>query len=143
MIITGKYAASSIIYRQGIILDLDRKCFMKTSKIIGLFNFKEVCRNLPKIDYVLMFKTFYAKCEPCSLDEQDSPATVQLSLVYNKNRKLIIHESRNMKEIKDMAVQLAQHLKLRLKDSATDRRNPKWLSLSNPEFPGITKSATI
>jgi hypothetical protein len=131
MVITGKYAASSIIYRQGIILDLDKKCFMKTSRIIGLFNFKEPCRPLPKIDYVLMFKTFYAKCEPCSLDEKDSPATAQLSLVYNKNRKLIIHESRNMKEIKDMAALLAQHLNLKLKDSATDRRNPKWVSPAN------------
>jgi hypothetical protein len=131
MIITGKYAASSVLMQQGIVLDLEKKCYTLTRKILGLFNNNDDCKNLPKVEYVLMFKTFYAKCEPCQTDEKDSPVTIQLSLVYNKNRRLIVHESKNMKEIKSLAEQLASWFNVRIRDSATNRRAPKWLPVNS------------
>jgi len=127
MIIKGKYAASNFIRRQGLILDTDRKCYNKFNRILSLHTFYDGCKTLPKLDYILMFSTLYAKCEPCEIEDFDENATIQLSLVYNKNRRLIIHESKNFKEIKTMASQLSQHFNLKIRDSASDRRNPKWL----------------
>lgn len=128
MIITGKFAASNFFVRQGLSLDTDKKCYNISRKIISLFTFREACKNLPKLDYILMFRTLYAKCEPCEMEDFENAATVQLSLVYNKNRRLIIHESKNFAEVKEMAAQLAQSFNLKIRDSATDRRNPKWIS---------------
>lgn len=130
MIIVGKYAASNWVIRQGIILDTDRKCFTKTYRILGLFKYQEPCETLPKSDYVLMFRTLYAKCEPCELEAFESSSMIQLSMVYRKNRRLIIHESRNMEEIRDLALELAATFHLKIRDSATDRRKPTWISLS-------------
>ena len=130
MIIRGKYAASSVLMQQGIILDLEKKCYTLTRKILGLFNNNDNCKNLPKVEYVLMFKTFYAKCEPCQTDEKDSPVTIQLSLVYNKNRRLIVHESKQIGEIISLAEQLATFFNVRIRDSATNRRAPKWLPVA-------------
>jgi hypothetical protein len=127
MLITGKYAASNFIVRQGLTLDTDKRCYNISRKILSLLTFKEECKNLPKLDYILMFKTLYAKCEPCEMEDFEDSSTVQLSLVYNKNRRLIIHESKNFNEIKEMALQLSQAFKLKIRDSATDRRNPKWI----------------
>lgn len=127
MLITGKYAASNFIVRQGLTLDTDKRCYNISRKIISLFTFKEECKNLPKLDYILMFKTLYAKCEPCEMEDFEDSSTVQLSLVYNKNRRLIVHESKNFSEIKEMAFQLSQAFNLKIRDSATDRRNPKWI----------------
>jgi hypothetical protein len=127
MEITGKYAASNFFVRQGLTLNTEKKCYNISRKIISLFTFKEECKNLPKLDYVLMFRTLYAKCEPCEMEDFEDSSTVQLSLVYNKNRRLIIHESPNFDEVKIMAQQLAQSFNLKIRDSATDRRNPKWV----------------
>jgi hypothetical protein len=38
-----------------------------------------------------------------------------------------VHESKNFEEIKELAGQLAQEFKLKIKDSATNRRTPKWI----------------
>ncbi len=127
MKIIGKYAASNFFLRRGVILDTDKKCFTKSNKIISLFTFYEDCQRLPKLDYILMFRTLYAKCEPCELEDFDTTSMIQLSLVYNKNRRLIVHETRNFQEIKELAKQLSDVFNLRVRDSATDRRSPKWL----------------
>lgn len=128
MLVNGKYAASNFFVQQGLILDTDKKCFSKSNKLFQLFNFKEDCKSLPKLDYILMFRTLYAKCEECSIEDFENSSVVQLSLVYNKNRKLIIHESKNFEEIKKLATELSKELKLKIKDSASDRRNSKWIS---------------
>jgi hypothetical protein len=128
MKIIGKYAASNFILQQGLTLDTDKKCYSKSSKIISLFTFNDPCKSLPKLDYILMFRTLYAKCESCSVEDFDNSSIVQLSLIYNKNRKLIIHESKNMEEISLLAQQLSASFNLKIKDSASDRRNPKWLN---------------
>jgi hypothetical protein len=127
MEVRGKYAASNFIVRQGILLDLTKRCFKRSYKILSLFTFWDKCERIPKVDYVLMFKTLYAKCEPCNTDDFNASAMVQLSLVYNRNRRLIVHESKNIKEIKELAASLASQFKTRIRDSATDRRNPRWL----------------
>jgi hypothetical protein len=126
MIITGKYAASSVLLRQGIVIDLHNKTYKLVQKVLGLFKVKESWKPLPKADYILMFKTFYAKCEPCEMDETN-PGTLQLSLVYNKNRRLLVHECNNVHEIRSLALTLSQILKLKIRDAITDRRSPKWI----------------
>lgn len=128
MIITGKYAASNIIFQQGLILDTDKKCYIKTKKIVHLFDVSDKCKPLPKFDYVLMFRTLYAKCEPCSTEDFNNSAVVQLSLVYNKNRRLIVDESKDMRSIIEKAKNISGALNLKIRDSATDRRNSKWLA---------------
>ncbi|MDI1355655.1 MAG: hypothetical protein PSX36_12100 [bacterium] len=128
MEIKGKYAASNIIVRQGILLDLAKRCFKRSYKILSLFTFWDKCERIPKVEYVLMFKTLYAKCEPCEIEDFQDNAMVQLSLVYNRNRRLIVHESKNITEIKQLATTLANQFGTKIRDSATDRRNPKWLN---------------
>lgn len=127
MIITGKYAASSVLLRQGILIDLQNKTYKLVQKVFGLFKVKENWKPLPKADYILMFKTFYAKCEPCEMDDSN-PGTMQLSLVYNKNRKLIVHEGNDFSEIFKIAKEMSHELNLRIKDAATNRRVPTWIA---------------
>lgn len=133
MTITGKYAASNIFVKQGLTLDTEKKCYNKSSKVFSLFTFNEGCKTLPKLDYILMFRTLYAKCEPCEMEDFEKSSTIQLSLVYNKNRRLIVHESKNFKEVQTMARQLEESFNLKIRDSASDRRNPKWISLRGTE----------
>lgn len=128
MKIEGKYASSNFLIQQGILLDTDKKCYNKTNKILNLMTFKEACKILPKTDYLLMFRTLYAKCESCNIEDFENSSIIQLSFVYNKNRKLIVHESNNFEEIKQLAAQLAEEFKLKIKDSASDRRIPKWVA---------------
>lgn len=128
MIVNGKYAASNFFVQQGLTLDTDKKCYNKSNKLIKLITVNEACKSLPKLDYILMFRTLYAKCEECSVEDFENSSVVQLSFVYNKNRKLIIHESKNFAEIKELAEKLSKEFNLRIKDSATDRRNSKWIN---------------
>ncbi|MCC6180903.1 MAG: hypothetical protein IT237_03615 [Bacteroidia bacterium] len=120
--------ASNIFVKQGIELDTLENRFRKTYKILKLFSFTDGWNNLPKLNYILLFKTLYAKCESCSTDDFENSSIIQLSLVYNKNRKLIIHESKNLQEITQMAHELSKNLSLKIRDSATDRRNPVWIT---------------
>jgi len=128
MKISGIFKASNFFVQQGLTLDTDEKCYHKSNKIVKLFTINEPCKRLPKLDYILMFRTLYAKCEACSIEDFENSSVVQLSFVYNKNRKLILHESKNFEEVKLMAEQLAKEFKLRIKDSASDRRNSKWIN---------------
>lgn len=128
MIVNGKYAASNFFVQQGLTLDTDKKCYNKSNKLIKLITVNEACKSLPKLDYILMFRTLYAKCEECSIEDFENSSVVQLSFVYNKNRKLIIHESKNFSEIKELAEKLSKEFNLRIKDSASDRRNSKWIN---------------
>jgi hypothetical protein len=128
MKVNGKYAASNFFVQQGITLDTENKCFNKTNKIISLFTIKEECKKLPQLDYILMFRTLFAKCESCGVDDFENNSVVQLSLVYNKTKKIIIHETQSLEEVKQIAEQLSKVFNLKIKDSASDRRNPKWLN---------------
>jgi hypothetical protein len=132
MIITGKYAASNLVLRQGIEVDLSHKKFRKTRKILGLFNITEEWRPLPASNYILLFQTFYANCEACDLNDKDESGTLQVSLVYRKSRKLIIHEGKNKAEIISIASKLSEHLSLKIKDAMTNRRAPKFFRPGHP-----------
>lgn len=127
MEITGKYAASNFFVQQGVVVDLARKCYRKFNRLFRFLTFRERCMALPRVDYVLLFKTLYAKCEACSLEDFETSATIQLSLVHHRNRRLIIHESKNLEEMMALAGRLAKELHVKIRDSASDRRNPKWL----------------
>jgi hypothetical protein len=128
MVISGDYANSSLALKQGIVIDLTRKCFSKFSKYFFLFKFKEACKPLPAANYLLLFRTIYTKCQTHTAEEFENQSITQLSMVYDRNKKLIVHESANMEEVKQVAIKLAGELKLRIMDSATNRRKPKWLA---------------
>lgn len=127
MILEGKYAASGVVLRQGILVDLTEKKYKLTRRLFGIFNLIDAWKPLPKADYLLMFKTFYATCEACDMSE---PATGinQLSIVYNKNRRLLIHESESGEEVLLMATQLAESFRLKIRDAMSNRRSPKWIT---------------
>lgn len=127
MILKGRYAASNVFLKQGIELDTEKQCFKTYRRLFSLFTFSDACKPIPKADYILLFKTLYAKCEACSEEDFDGSATFQLSLVYNKNRKLILHEGGELNEMKTMAIDLARALGARIRDSATNRRQPRWI----------------
>jgi len=127
MLVKGKYPASNFILEEGIEVDLSAKCFSKFTFLFRLFKIRHTCKPLPKVDYVLLFKTLYYKCESCRLDDADKNGVIQLSLVYNKNRKLVINVSDDLEYAKQQARQLAGSLHVSIRDGATDRRHPKWL----------------
>ena len=95
--------------------------------MFSIFNVVDTFKKLPSVDYILLFKTAYAKCEPCTLADFENSAVIQLSFVHDKNRKLIVHETKNLEEAKQLAKELAAQLGAKVRDSATDRRNPRWL----------------
>lgn len=128
MIYRGKYAASNFIVQRGIELDYDKGCYQLTYRIFNLFAFKSACEKLPKGEYLLLFRTLYAKCETCTIEDFDESSTIQLSLVYRKNRRLILHESHAMSDMRLLAKDMSQTMKLKIRDSATNRRKPVWLS---------------
>ena len=127
MEIKGDYATTNLFVKRGIEIDLGKNSFRKINKLFHLFKLKAASESLPKINYILLFKTAYAKCEPCTLADFENSSVVQLSLVYDKNKKLIVHETDNIESAKQLARQLSNELKISIRDSATDRRNPKWL----------------
>jgi hypothetical protein len=127
MILRGKYATSGLILQRGILVNTEEKWYQKSYTFLGLLNFYSAKIKLPAATYILLFRTLYAKCEPCSLEDFDDSGIVQLSLVHSKNRRLIIHESTDKKQALEYARFLASDLKLKIRDSASDRRNPVWI----------------
>ncbi|HRD40249.1 MAG TPA: hypothetical protein PLC65_16600 [Bacteroidia bacterium] len=95
--------------------------------LMGVFKWGEF-KPLPKLNYVLVFKNVFAKCETCSIDEfENNPhAYFQVSLVHNSNRRIIVHETKNKEEAFKIAEQLGNNLHLRIKDSSS-RRQSVWL----------------
>ncbi len=129
MELIGKYEASNFFIKRGIVLDLLNGCYQITNKLFSLIPLPKTCEKVPKLDYILVFKTLYAKCEACELEdfENGNGSVYQLSLVHHKTRRLIVHESKNKAEIFEKAKLLAEHYHLRIKDSASNRKNPVWL----------------
>ena len=126
-IIEGRRASSNCFRKMGTLIDLEKGLYKAYESVLGLTS--GVWKKMPKFDYVLLFKTLYIKCEGCSPEdfEDDNSAIYQLSLVYNKNRKLIVHESKVKADVFLLAEKLSTYFKLKIRDSANDRRNPKWL----------------
>lgn len=127
-IIVGKRASSNIFRKMGTLLNLEKGLYKAYESVLGMTSGS--WKKIPKFDYVLLFKTLYIKCEGCSPEdfEDDNGAIYQLSLVYNKNRKLIVHESKVKAEVFSLAEKLRSFYNIKIRDAASDRRNPMWLS---------------
>lgn len=127
-IIIGKRASSNLFRKMGTLIDLENRLYKAYDSFLGLTSGS--WKILPKPDYVLLFKTLYIKCEGCSPEdfENGKGAVYQLSLVYNKNRKLIVHESKIMNEVFSLAEKLSSFFKIKIRDAASDRRHPKWIN---------------
>lgn len=109
-------------------IDLKNLSYKTSESFLGIFKWRE-SRPLPKVDYVLIFKQLFAKCESCSVEEYENNihSYYQVSLVYGNNRRIIIEETKNEKEAFAMGKQLATGLNTKLKDSASNRRKSAWL----------------
>lgn len=131
MTITGKYEASNFFRKRGVIIDLNNSCYKTFDKILSFIPFYSACNKIPQVEYVLVFKTMYLKCESCSVEDfqNDKSSTYQLSLVYNKNRRLIVEESNNKQEIFEKARIMAEQFKVKIRDSATNRSKPEWITV--------------
>lgn len=128
-LIVGKRAALNNWLRQfNIFIDVKNKAYKLQESLLGFFKWGDF-KPLPKLDYVLVFKSFFAKCEACSIDdfETNEYAYYQISLVHSKNRRLIIHETKNKETAFDFALNMAQQLNLKVKDSASTRGKSLWL----------------
>lgn len=128
MKIEGKYGGSNLFWKRGITVDLSQQTFVKFERLFSVMKFKESRKPLPKVEYILLFRTLYNKCQSCAVDDFENSSTFQLSLVHDRNKKLIVHESNNVETLKSLAIQLASELKVKVRDVATDRRNPRWLA---------------
>jgi hypothetical protein len=128
-LIIGKRDALSNWIRQFVtIIDLEKRTYKIQEGLLGIFKWGTF-KPLPKVDYVLVFRSLFVKCEGCSLDENENNpnAYFQVSLVYNKNRKIIVEETKNKEEAFVFAMEVAKGLKSKLRDSATIRGKSKWL----------------
>lgn len=126
-IIVGKRASSNFFRKMGTLINLEKGLYKVYESVFGMTSGS--WKKMPKFDYVLLFKTLYIKCEGCSPEdfEDDNGAIYQLSLVYNKNRKLIVHESKVKDEVFSLAEKLRSFYNIKVRDAASDRRNPMWL----------------
>lgn len=125
-IIKGLRAGNNWLRKSGTLLDLEKGLYMSYESIAGIRS--GTWKVLPKIDYLLLFRAVYVKCEACSLDEFEDVKRghYQLSLVH-KQRRIILHESKNKEEVFAMARKLSRIMNLRVRDSASERQQPRWL----------------
>jgi|GEM_PF-670365 len=132
-LIVGKRKAISNFFRQfTTFIDIEKKMYKLEEGLFGIFRWGNF-QPLPKIDYVLVFRSFFAKCEACAFDaENDNPnAYFQVSLVYKSNRRIILHETKEKQEAFELATETALSLKTKLRDSATNPGKSVWLPLHN------------
>lgn len=129
-LIIGKREALSNWVRQfATIIDPEKRMYKMQEGLLGIFKWG-LFKPLPKIDYVLIFRSLFARCEACSLDEYEhNPnAYFQVSLVYNKNRRIVVEETKNKEEAFALARLVAAGLNTRLRDSASVRGKSTWLN---------------
>jgi len=126
-IIHGNRAGSNWLRKSGVLLDVKNAKVMNYESILGLRSGE--WKALPKPEYILVFRTVYVKCEDCNLDEFENVnrGHYQVSLI-NKQRRTIIHESKNRQEVFALAKQLSEIYQLPVRDSATNRQKPRWLN---------------
>ncbi len=129
-LIIGKRGALSNWIRQfTTIIDFEKRVYKLQEGFLGVFKWGEF-KPLPKIDYVLVFRSLFAKCETCSIEENaNNPnAYFQVSLVYNNNRRIIVQETKNKDEAFALAREVSTGLKTKIKDSATTFGKSTWLN---------------
>jgi uncharacterized protein YigE (DUF2233 family) len=133
-LISGKRKGISNWFRQfATVIDPIRKLYKIEEGMLGLFKWGAF-QPLPRIDYVLVFRQVFAKCEACSIDEYENyeHSYYQVSLVHNKNRRIIVHETKQKQEAFELAAKLSSALALRIKDSASQRGKSMWLADDAP-----------
>ncbi len=105
-LIRGKREALSNWIRQFVtIVDIEKRSYKIEEGLLGIFKWGSF-KPLPTINYVLVFRSLYAKCEACSLEEnpnENPNAYFQVSLVHHKSRRIIIRETKNKKGAFDLA----------------------------------------
>jgi hypothetical protein len=128
MIVGNRKALSNWARQFKTVIDLEKKVYKIQEGLFGLFTWGDF-KPLPKINYVLIFKSFFAKCEACTIDDFDDNANsyFQISLVYQNNRRIIVHETKNKQEAFSFAKEIASGLETPLKDSASNKRQSVWL----------------
>ncbi len=107
-----------------VYIDPGQKLYKIEEGLLNIFKWGRF-EPLPRLNYVLVFRSFYAKCEACSLDE-NADSYYQVSLVHNKNRKIITHETKDISEAFTVAEQIAKGLSLSLKDAASVPGKSSW-----------------
>jgi hypothetical protein len=128
-LIIGKRDALSNWLRQFVtIIDIEKRMYKLQEGLLGIFKWGTY-KPLPKIDYVLVFRSLFAKCEACSIEENENNpnAYFQVSLVYNNTRRIIVRETKNKDEAFIFAHEVASGLKTKLRDSATTFGKSTWL----------------
>lgn len=124
-VISGKREAISNWFRKfGTDIIPFANKYRVNESLLGIFNWSEE-RPLPKIEYVLIFKNVFAKCEACSVDEFENNihAYFQVSLVHHKNRRIIVHQTKNKQEALNIAQALSQQFNKPLKDATTKSKS--------------------
>ena len=105
-------------------IDLENKVYKIEESLLNIFKWGKY-EPLPQLNYVLVFRSFYAKCETCSMDE-NADTYYQISLVHNHNRRIITHETKNKTEAFAFAENLARGLSLSIKDAASVPGQSTW-----------------
>ncbi|MGZ4099663.1 MAG: hypothetical protein ACXVNM_12330 [Bacteroidia bacterium] len=128
LIIGYRRALNNWLRQFATIVNLQKKSFKIQESLLGIFKWGTF-KPLQKINYVLVFKSSFVKCESCSIEEhKENPYSYfQVSLVYNNNRRIIVHETKTKISAFELAHNLASGLNTRLKDSASDARKSTWL----------------
>ena len=134
-LVFGKRASSNWLRKQRVWLDVKNKTYKNEETVFGVSfgNWKK----LPALDYILIFKTVYVKCEACHLEdfEDEAKGIYQVSLVHHKSRKIIIHESKNKEEVFALATRIGAELNLPVRDSASNRRKAVWIKRETIQMP--------
>lgn len=128
-LIIGKRKGISNWFRQFVtVIDPENKRYKIQEGLFGIFRWGDF-EPLPRVDYALIFRQFFAKCEACTFDENDdnNRSYFQVSLVYNKNRRIVVHEDMNRETAFRMAGLLAGRLNVKVRDSASRRGKSVWL----------------
>lgn len=116
-----------ILFQKYIEIDTDKNEFRRIHGLLYFFRIKDTPEKLPKADYLLLFKALYVKCESCTLEDFEKNGVYQLSIVYNRKRKFVLHVSSDKNEVFEKAKILSKVWGLKILDSASQRGKSKWL----------------
>jgi hypothetical protein len=129
LLISGKRRGLNTLLRQfTTILDLENGRYKVRERLLGIFSWGKF-EPPPEIEYILVFRQRFAKCESCSLGEFEENHTsfFQISLVHHKTRRIVLHETKKKEEAFKLAQTLAKKINKPILDSATNRRKSVWI----------------
>ncbi len=128
-VIIGRRRAISNWFRDfKTLIDPDTYSYKIQETFFGIFRVGKY-KVLPRIDYVLVFRQFFTKCEACTFDENEDTNRLyyQVSLVHHKNRRIVVHETHDKSEAFSFGTILAGKFRSKLRDSASVRGANSWL----------------